>query len=292
MKKKKWFKKRYIPLFLLALIVGCNATGLGDMTTSEKKLIQQFNEAGIKNYSTNYIEKDGQKIFLAQATNIKVTDSVPVFIFAHGTPGALSNSMAYLLDSILLEKGIVVAYDRPGFGLSILKNGVISLDAQVAGLKVLMSEFSGHDIYLIGHSYGAPLILQAAMDYPEDVAGLVWLGGIVQEAWKAHAWWRRTLNYPPIKWLIPSSMIVSNKEIIRLEDDLLEIENRWDEVTCPVVMIQGSEDWLATPSNTTYADSMLVSSRFKESVIVPDASHFFYFSKPSYIVGALEKMLD
>lgn len=273
------------------IILGCNAAGLGDMASSEKEIIQSFKEAGIKKYRTGFLGKDDQKIFFAQATNLASTDSVPVFIFSHGTPGALSNSMHYLLDSTLLTKGIAVAYDRAGFGLSSHADGVSNLNTQVAGLKRLMDEYTGHKIYLIGHSYGAPIILQTAMDYPEKVAGLVWLGGIVQSAWKPHAWWRRPLNYPPIKWLIPASMVVSNKEIIHLEDDLNNIKNKWAEITCPVIMIQGTKDWLAAPSNTTYADSMLVSSRFKESVIVPDASHFFYFFKPQYVLDGIQKVM-
>jgi len=273
------------------LIIGCNAAGLGDMTSSAKKLNQEFKSAGIKKYTTGFVEHDGLKIFFAQTTNLDEIDAVPVFIFAHGTPGALSNSMAYLLDSTLLSKGIVVAYDRPGFGLSSHGDDLLNLSAQVDGLELLMDKYSGHEIYLIGHSYGAPVILQTAMDYPEKVAGLVWLGGIVQTIWKPDAWWRKPMNYPPVKWLVPSSMVVSNKEIMHLENDLKRIENKWGDITCPVVMIQGTDDWLATPSNTTYADSMLVSSRFKEVVMVPDASHFFYFSRSSYVVGALQGLL-
>ena len=283
----KKFKKRYIPLMLLVLILGCNVAGWGDMNTSEKKINQRFNEANIKNYSTGFVQREGLKIFFAQASNVELVDTAPVFIFAHGTPGALANSMAYLLDSTLLNIGTVVAYDRPGFGLSSHGDGWLNLDAQVAGLEMLKDKYVGHKIYLVGHSYGAPVILQTAMDYPEKVAGLVWLGGVVQTAWKAHAWWRKPMNYPPIKWLVPSSMVVSNKEIINLEADLEKIKDRWGEVTCPVVMIQGSEDWLAEASNTEYADSMLVESKDKKVIMVEDKSHFFYFSEPHYVVDAL-----
>lgn len=275
----------------MVMVLGCNAVGLGDMATSEKEIIQRFTEAKIKHFSTGFIGPDKEKIFFAQATNLDVTDTTPVFIFAHGTPGALGNSMAYLLDSILLLKGIVVAYDRPGFGLSDGGESKVDLGAQVAGLKRLMDEYSNRKIFLIGHSYGAPVILQAAMDYPEKIVGLVWLGGVVQTAWREHAWWRKPISYPPFKWFAPASMRVSNQEIIHLEEGLEKIEGRWDEVTCPVIMIQGTDDWLAVPSNTTYADSMLVAARFKETVIVPDASHFFYFFKPEYVVNALVKLL-
>ncbi len=287
----KKFKKRYIPLVLLVLIIGCNAAGWGDMDTSPKKLIEEFKEAGIKNYSTRFVERAGVKIFFAEATNLETMDSTPVYIFAHGTPGALSNSMAYLKDSILLNSGTVVAYDRPGFGLSSHGDDLLNLDAQVTGLEMLMGEFGGRKIYLVGHSYGAPVILQAAMDFPEKVAGLVWLGGIVKRAWQADAWWRKPMNYPPIKWLVPSSMVVSNKEIINLEADLERIKDRWGEVTCPVVMIQGDDDWLAEASNTEYADSMLVKSKDKKVVMVEDKSHFFYFSEPHYVVDALVGLL-
>lgn len=292
MKKKKWFKKRYIPVVFLILVVGCNAIGFGDMTTSEDEIFKQFKEAGIKYYSTRTLGGKNNEIFFAQASNATLTDSTPVFIFAHGTPGTLSNSMAYLLDTTLLRKGIVVAYDRPGFGLSYRGKDVARLETQVVDLKRLMEEFEGRKIFLIGHSYGAPIILHAAMDYPNKVAGIVWLGGVVHTAWKAHAWWRKPINHPPLKWFIPSSMIVSNKEIIHLGDGLRQIENRWNEVTCPVIMIQGSDDWLAIPSNTEYADSMLVATSYKKTVVVPDASHFFYFSKTRYIVSALETLLE
>jgi pimeloyl-ACP methyl ester carboxylesterase len=197
--------------------------------------------------------------------------------------------MAYLLDSILLERGIVVAYDRPGFGLSYRAEEMI-LDEQVAGLERVMAEYAGHEIYLIGHSYGAPVILQAAMGFSRQVAGIVWVGGIVEHAWREDAWWRKPLNYPPTKWLVPKSMVVSNREIINLQADLEKLKLKWKDVTCPVVILQGDKDWLADKSNATFADSMLVNATFKEKKVIKNASHFFYFSKTHFVVDALEKI--
>ncbi len=291
LKKKRRFKKRYIPFILLLFILSCNASGVMDMVMTPKDLAERFQKASIKHYSTQTISRNGRDVFFAQTTNVEVTDSTPVFIFAHGTPGALSNSIAYLLDSTLLSTGIVVAYDRPGFGLSNPGALVSTLDGQVAALKQVMDVFKGHQLYLVGHSYGAPVILQAAMDSPDEVAGLVWLGGVVHTAWKAHAWWRKPMSYPPIKWLFPVSMNVSNHEMMELDAGLKKIENKWTEVTCPVVMIQGTKDWLAVPENTKYAEAKLEKAKYKEVVMVSDASHFFYFSQPHYVVDALVRIM-
>lgn len=284
---KKHFKKRYIPLLLFLAILSCNATQIADMRLSKSQIEQKLNQAKVQNHLAKTITKDGRTIFFAQATNRSNQDSLPVFIFVHGTPGALSNSMQYLKDATLLQNGLVVAYDRPGFGYSEYGQPSPTLDGQVQSLKILMDQFPNQAIYLVGHSYGAAVILQAAMDYPKQVKGLVWLGGVVHSAWKEKSWWRYPLRYPPVKWLFPSSMYVSNEEILGLRKSLKAIEHRWNEVTCPVTLLQGGKDWLANPSNTAYADSMLVSSAQKKVLIYPERSHFFYFSQPELVVEAL-----
>ncbi len=67
-----------------------------------------------------------------------------------------------------------IAFDRPGHGYSdVAKSGESSLVAQTEILHQALNQLGLTRYLLVGHSWGGTLALQFALDYPQNVTGLV-----------------------------------------------------------------------------------------------------------------------
>jgi len=91
-------------------------------------------------------------------------------IFLHGSPGNAEEWGRFLLD--LPEGRQHFAVDRPGFGQS-GEEAVPDLRMQAKGIAPLLSPPDGARVVIAGYSYGGPLALQVAVDFPDRVEGLV-----------------------------------------------------------------------------------------------------------------------
>ncbi len=67
----------------------------------------------------------------------------------------------------------VIALDQAPFGFSDRDNTDFSRTAQAARIKEVLDALGIEKTYLVGHSYGGGVTLEAALRYPERVAGLV-----------------------------------------------------------------------------------------------------------------------
>lgn len=107
-------------------------------------------------------------------------------VLIHGASGNL-NDMTFRLAPLLAERYEVIAFDRPGHGLSGLPpGGGVSIRAQAALLRGVVEGLGITRPIVVGHSYGGSVALAWAVDAPETVGGLVllaapsqvWEGGL------------------------------------------------------------------------------------------------------------------
>jgi len=213
-------------------------------------------------------------------------------LFIHGSPGSLSAFIHFLTDSTLLQRGLLISTDRPGFGYSNFGRGVGSLHEQALILKPILEKYKNNrPVILIGHSLGGPLIARMAMDYPELVDGLVIVAGSIDPDLEPdEVWFRAPLATPFLSWLLPRSLRASNEEIYHLKPELEEMVPRWGEIHCPVVVIQGKKDSLVPAANAEFAKKMLVNAPV-EFVFKDDMDHFVPWSNPELIHDAIVKLL-
>lgn len=96
-------------------------------------------------------------------------------LLVHGMNGVAEDFPAALLDALAREHA-VAALDRPAHGGSTRSRGALDLAANArAVLAALATCPEGHAV-LVGHSYGAAVVLRAALDAPPGrVAGVVLL---------------------------------------------------------------------------------------------------------------------
>ena len=95
-------------------------------------------------------------------------------VLIHGNPGSCQDWTR--LYSPLSTEYQVVAFDRPGHGHSDRPNqSDITVEVQAAMLHAALDQLGIEQPMLVGHSWGSALALAYALEFPEDLSGLVLL---------------------------------------------------------------------------------------------------------------------
>lgn len=254
----------------------------------------RMSQSEIDNYFKNRPQKALTQSYYVgkQKINYAIvgSDSLPLVIFVHGSPGSLSAFIDFLGDSILTTRAQLVSVDRPGFGASNFGYAEPSLELQAAELKPILEKHKGQrPIILVGHSLGGPVIARMAMDYPELVDGLVFVAASIDPDLEPKEWFRAPLATPFLKWMLPRSLRASNDEIYKLKPELQKMVPLWTKVTANTIFIQGGKDDLVHPANVDFARKMLVNAPFK--VVFKDSmNHFVPWSNPELIRDAVVEL--
>jgi pimeloyl-ACP methyl ester carboxylesterase len=218
------------------------------------------------------------------------SDSLPLVIFVHGSPGSLSAFIDFMDDTLLLEKTQMISVDRPGFGASNFGYAEPSLEKQCQEIKPILDKHKNNrPVFLVGHSLGGPIIARMAMDYPDLVDGLIFVAASIDPELEPYEWFRAPLATPFLKWMLPRSIRASNDEIYQLQPQLNQMLPMWSRITCPVIFIQGEQDDLVPAANAEFAKKMLVNAPF-ELVLVKDMNHFVPWARPDLINNAILKL--
>ncbi|MHB0923140.1 MAG: alpha/beta fold hydrolase [Bellilinea sp.] len=132
----------------------------------------------------------------------------PVMVLLHGFA-----SSTYTWNDVipaLSAVGTVIAYDRPAFGLTERPlpgewtgDSPYSNESQVAMAVGLMDALGVDKAVLIGHSAGAAIALQTALEYPERVRGLVLVDPAVSSRSGIPGWAEPLINTPHFQRLGP-----------------------------------------------------------------------------------------
>jgi pimeloyl-ACP methyl ester carboxylesterase len=110
----------------------------------------------------------------------------PPVVLIHGASGNLRDWTFRVAPEIARTR-TVIAFDRPGHGLSGMPNGGgVSIQQQAALLRGALARIGIERPVLVGHSYGGSVALAWAVDAPDTVSGVVllaapsqvWEGGL------------------------------------------------------------------------------------------------------------------
>ncbi|MCE3007667.1 MAG: alpha/beta hydrolase [Bacteroidetes bacterium] len=211
-------------------------------------------------------------------------------LFIHGSPGSGTDFAPYLADSSLFARARLATLDRPGFGLS-AGSGALGLAEQSRRLGPLVAYLRARGpLILAGHSLGGPLAVRLAMDYPQQVDGLVLLAAALDPALEEMAWYNELLDLRAVQWMMPDALVYSNREIQGLKQDLEDMLPRYHSLRQPIVLVQGGADELVSPSNADFA-------RFRLSHLPivwdlpPQVGHLFPFDEPQRVRQAVHRSL-
>ena len=228
-----------------------------------------------------FYQTTNRKMHYVEAGN----DTLPPVLFVHGSPGSWDNFKAFLKDTLLLNRFHLLAVDRPGFGFSADNGAEATLKAQAEALLPILKK-QRQPVVLVGHSYGGPVIVQAAIDYPQYVKALVVVAGSVAPDLEPSNWYRYPLHYPPLRWVIPSFFRSSNDELLPLKAELTKMSPDWSKIRCPAVIVQGEKDVLVPADNARFAVKKLRHVRVT-TIMKDDMNHFVPWSDPDLIVEGI-----
>jgi pimeloyl-ACP methyl ester carboxylesterase len=263
---------------LFAFIHGCIR-----FRTSDSKATKEFKNQKYKPHFHMY--KVGKRtIHYVECGN----DSLPAVIFVHGSPGSWDAFKEYMKDDTLLRYVRVIAPDRPGFGYSDFGDSEPSLEMQAEVLKPLLLK-ENKKVILVGHSYGGPVIARMAIDFPENIKGLLFIAGSIDPAHEKVTWYQKALYHAPLKWFIPGVFRVSGEEILPLKKELTEMLPGWQQITVPVIVLQGDKDVLVPKENADFAEQKLVNAP-KEIIRIKNENHFIPWTQPKMVRGAVLKL--
>jgi pimeloyl-ACP methyl ester carboxylesterase len=215
-------------------------------------------------------------------------------VFIHGSPGGAGIWSAQFNSPPTTVS--LLAYDRPGFGGSKPRQAMPHLQLQVDGLMTLLNCATTNRVLLVGHSYGSPIALLAALEHPEKVGGVLLIGGDVDPA-REKPWivqylfgWRAT------SWLLPQALRQCNREMLTVRADLMEMQRMLPQLSVPAVMLHGDHDPLVPVENVAWLEQQLAAvgkANLFAKIILPGVNHFIPWEHPAEVeraLGLLEKM--
>lgn len=210
----------------------------------------------------------------------------PLVMFVHGSPGSWSAFADFLKDSVLIANFHIIAPDRPGFGYSNFGRAEPSLKKQSQFLYQILKRYPDKKAILVGHSLGGPVIAQMAMDYPDNVRGLLFVAPSIDPALEPDEWFRPLLRNFVIRTFTPISLAVSNDEIIDLKEELEMMTDGWRSLHTPVYMLQGDQDTLVPMGNAYYPGKFMPDSLIHIQLL-RGVNHFIPWSHPQEIVKGI-----
>lgn len=207
----------------------------------------------------------------------------PLVVFIHGSPGSWEAYGHLMSDPDLFEKAHIISVDRPGYGKSDKGAWETSLKVQADLIaKMIEKEGKGKKAFVIGHSYGGPVMAKLAMDHPDKVSKMMMLAASVDPELEMLKWF----NYAADTWLasalLPSLWKVSNKEILPLKSELELMEPLWSQITSPIIVVQGTEDTLVPEGNAYFIKEKAVNADVR-LVILQGENHFLPWNQVALI---------
>jgi pimeloyl-ACP methyl ester carboxylesterase len=276
---------RYILSFLFLIIILVLATGCLDFRMADKKLQDSFSADKIE-MNISYYEYAGWRIRYLETGN----PSQPVVLFIHGAPGALDAYERTLKDPPLVGRARMISVDRPGYGYSEFGRAEPSVKRQAEIIAhVLHVAGVREGVVVVGHSYGATIAVQMAIDYPEMVNGLVLVSATVDPDHEVIFFFNHWLEWKGLNWILPISLRVSNAEKVVHVEELTKMLPLWERVRARTVIIHGVKDRLAPIENATFAHKKL-SNAPVDLRIYDDLNHLIPFGEEHRIIT--EAILD
>ncbi len=224
---------------------------------------------------------------------LKQADALWDVVFIHGTPATAAIFGEQFRNPF--PGANLLAADRPGFGASGPDRREPGLDDQANAIGALLPHEPSRRTILVGHSYGAPVALVAALKFPDRIAGVVLIGGSIDPAQERPLAVQRAADWPPLSWLAPRSLRQCNRELLTLRDDLTRLQTQLPKLTVPVVMLHGGADHQVPVSNVEYLRARLADAgkgNLFDQLIFPPYNHFIPWEHPDAVEAAIRMVTD
>lgn len=268
----------------LLLLSGCSSFPYSDYIDEQTRLLYQRHPQIEKSFQV-----DGRKLSYLHLDN---PSSPYLVVYIHGSPGQASSWSNALKNPRLQKQYSLLAVDRHGYGR--FDKGTVepSLQKQAQDLGQLIRNYSkNRKVILVGHSYGGPLALQMAIDFPKHIDGLVLAAAAVDPDLEETKWYQYPADWLLFRWMIPSALDVCNQEILALKDGLVLMQPKLERVTLPIHVIHGTQDNLVPYGNVAFLQRHLAQAQL-EITQLNQMNHFLPWGDPERITAGIEWVID
>lgn len=131
----------------------------------------------------------------------------------------------------------------------------------------------------MGHSLGASLAPQIAMDFPGLVDGLLLFAGTLDPALASPRWFNYLARLPFLSWVIGDRLHKANQEIFALKDNITKMSQRWSALQAVTFVVQGTADELVYPANIDYA-AHAFPPKITTTITLDNEGHLFPMTRP------------
>lgn len=217
-----------------------------------------------------------------------LTSGIPAarrIVFIHGSPGRGDEWLPYLANCP--RDQYRVAVDRAGYGESLPAKALPTIKAQARALVPLLAQ----DCIIVGYSYGSPVALQLALDWPDLVAGLLLIAGPIDPQLEHVRPLQRIAATPAVSRFLPQGLRSSVLELVPFRSDLEDLVKKLGRITARVTAMQGMRDTIVPATNATLLASYLTGRAALRSILIPDGDHYLPWTHPQTIEEALDYVL-
>ena len=177
-------------------------------------------------------------------------------VFLHGAPGSGKDFEQYLTDSLLAKAATLITLDRPGYGYSNYGEPILDMQEQAQLIAQVIPDSS----LLVAHSYGGPIAAALAMCCPEKAAGLLLLAPAIDPYHEKEFAFNNWLRRPPLRWFTSGAIKVAIAEKITHARELERLMDDWQQITCPVTIMHGQNDWIVPDDNVAFLERMVTNA--------------------------------
>ncbi len=199
-----------------------------------------------------------------------------------------------------------------------------SVEAYAAWLHGDLSKKGYSKPVLAGHSLGSAIVLQYALDYPQDVGGLILIGAgaklrvaphvlqIIEKGIKDRDSWLAEFVEPQLRHIVDTVVDVAARETgmdgglrrkvlaetarvgarVQVNDflccDRFDVMDRLHEIDAPTLVLSGSWDVLTPPKYGAYLADNIEGARH---LVIEGGTHLFFAEKPRQANKAIEDFL-
>ncbi|MEM1297328.1 MAG: alpha/beta hydrolase [Verrucomicrobiota bacterium] len=280
--KKPIHKRPLIWVLAFLILVG--------LIVSKIIMPEEFLEA--QKLGETFAENFPERIAIEEGVNrVEVGSGTKGTIFLiHGSPGHWQDFARYLTDAELTNHFRLVAPDRPGYGDTFPGVAVGSMKKQ-AELLMQLTEGRPRPWIWAGHSFGTPIIARLAMDHPDHVDGLVFLAGAMSPEFEPQRWFHKLGNQSWIRRFLPEEIDVSNQEAMAFAAEFEAMQEDWERIVCPTLIVHGKKDWLAKYGHVGFAREKMTNARL-EVVTLEEAGHLIIWDQYETIRKSLLRMSE
>ncbi|MEM7184241.1 MAG: alpha/beta hydrolase [Spirochaetota bacterium] len=208
-------------------------------------------------------------------------------VFIHGSPGEAGVWAGFLAN---VPKGFeFVAVDRPGFGRSITSEPTNSLQSQAQALRPFLYTADNRPVLVVGHSFGGCIAATLAALYPDRVAGMLQVAGLLNPYGQETRLVQYVVYLPPFRWTFKQYLFNSNAERMDLGDELKWLEPKLAHIKIPVTIFHAKNDRSVAFHNVSYMKKRLGSKDITLKIYSGD-DHFLPWSQEPDIRTAIKRL--